>query len=141
VPLRLQSSVVNIASRAAGYGIPGVSIDGMDVLAVQAAATDAFARARNGDGPTLVEARTYRYMPNTSNDDDTRYRERSEVERWRQQDPVARLRARLIDDRIVDDDAVLALEAEVEAEVAEATGWAEAEPDAAPEYALEHTWA
>jgi 2-oxoisovalerate dehydrogenase E1 component alpha subunit len=141
VPLRLESSVIDISSRAAGYGIPGQSIDGMDVLAVESAASEAIARARNGDGPTFLEARTYRYMPNTSNDDDTRYRERAEVEQWRRQDPVTRFRARLLEDGVLDEQAASALEAEVADEVAEAAAWAEAEPDAAPEHALQHTWA
>jgi len=141
VPLRLESSVTNISSRAAGYGIPGVSVDGMDVLAVHAAAAEGFSRARGGDGPTFIEARTYRYMPNTSNDDDTRYRDREEVERWRQQDPVAQFRARLLADGALDEAAATALEAELAEEVADAVAWAEAEPDAEPEHALQHTWA
>src|SRR5262249_23079776 len=95
VPLRLESSVQDLSSRAAGYGMPGCSVDGMDLDAVYAAARAAVDRARSGDGPSLIEARTYRYMPNTSNDDDTRYRERAEVERWRERDPIALLRARL----------------------------------------------
>src|SRR5207237_6560004 len=91
VPLRLESSVPSLAVRAASYGMPGVSVDGMDLLAVYPAARDAVRRARAGEGPSLVEARAYRYMPNTSNDDDTRYRSREEVAEWRTRDPVARL--------------------------------------------------
>src|SRR6185436_18454350 len=95
VPLRLESSVTDLSSRAAGYGMPGVSVDGMDLAGVYVAAKAAVDRARAGDGPSLIEARTYRYMPNTSNDDDTRYRERSEVEHWRTRDPIAVVRAQL----------------------------------------------
>jgi 2-oxoisovalerate dehydrogenase E1 component alpha subunit len=141
VPLRLESSVTNISSRAQGYGIPGESIDGMDVLAVQAAAAAAIDRARRGEGPTFIEARTYRYMPNTSNDDDTRYRERSEVEQWRAQDPVLRFRQHLLSTLVLSEADAAKLDSEVAEEVAEATAWAEAEPEAAPEHALQHTWA
>src|SRR5947208_3886275 len=92
VPLRLESSVADLSVRAASYGMPGVSVDGMDLAAVYNAAAAAVERARSGDGPSLIEARAYRYMPNTSNDDDTRYRSREEVESWRQRDPIVRLR-------------------------------------------------
>ena len=96
VPLRLESSVADLSLRAAGYGMPGVSVDGMDLLAVYPAARAAVERARAGEGPSLIEARAYRYMPNTSNDDDTRYRSREEVETWRKRDPIARLRSHLL---------------------------------------------
>jgi 2-oxoisovalerate dehydrogenase E1 component subunit alpha len=135
VPLRLESSVTNLSLRAAGYGMPGVSVDGMDLLAVYPAARDAVARARGGDGPSLIEARAYRYMPNTSNDDDTRYRSREEVDEWRARDPIPRLRARL---PAADADRI---EQEVAESVAEAAAWAESEADAPPESVLEHTWA
>ena len=138
VPLRLESSVTDLSIRAAGYGMPGVSVDGMDLAAVYAAAKSAVDRARSGAGPSLVEARTYRYMPNTSNDDDTRYRERSEVEQWRQRDPVALLRHTLARTRAVGLDE---MEQQIADEVAEAAVWAEAQPDAPPLEALRHTWA
>jgi 2-oxoisovalerate dehydrogenase E1 component alpha subunit len=140
VPLRLESSVQDLSTRAAGYGMPGTSIDGMDVLAVYDAASTAVQRARAGDGPSLIEARTYRYMPNTSNDDDTRYRSREEVEAARQRDPIARLRAHLLATDVPDAD-LIALESQVSQEVAEAAAWAEAQPDAAPAGVLDHTWA
>jgi 2-oxoisovalerate dehydrogenase E1 component alpha subunit len=135
VPLRLESSVTDLSSRAAGYGMPGVSVDGMDLGAVYAAAKTAVDRARTGAGPSLIEARTYRYMPNTSNDDDTRYRERDEVEGWRRRDPLGLLRARL------DEQVAVEIEQQVAGEVAEAAAWAEAQPDAEPLAALRHTWA
>jgi pyruvate dehydrogenase E1 component alpha subunit len=78
-------------------------------------------------------------MPNTSNDDDTRYRERAEVEKWRGRDPIALLRQHLA--RTVADEELTALEQSIASEVAEAAAWAEAEPDAAPLEALRHTWA
>jgi 2-oxoisovalerate dehydrogenase E1 component alpha subunit len=139
VPLRLESSVQDLSTRAAGYGMPGTSIDGMDVLAVYGAASTAVQRARAGDGPSLIEARAYRYMPNTSNDDDTRYRSREEVEAARQRDPIARLRAHLVGTDVPDADLVR-LETQVSQDIAEAAAWAEAQPDAAPDDVLDHTW-
>jgi 2-oxoisovalerate dehydrogenase E1 component alpha subunit len=141
VPLRLESSVVDLSLRAPGYGLPGVSVDGMDLLAVYGAAETAIARARAGDGPTLIEARAYRYMPNTSNDDDTRYRSREEVAEWRRRDPIPRLRAHLLESGALTEKTATALESEIAAQVAEAAEWAEGQPDGQPEDVLLHTWA
>jgi 2-oxoisovalerate dehydrogenase E1 component alpha subunit len=141
VPLRLESSVADLSLRAAGYGMPGQSVDGMDLVAVTAVARNAIARARAGEGPSLIEARAYRYMPNTSNDDDTRYRSRKEVEDWRKRDPIVRLRAHLIESGELGESDATALEARAADEVAEAAEWAEAQPDARPEDVLLHTWA
>jgi 2-oxoisovalerate dehydrogenase E1 component alpha subunit len=141
VPLRLESSVSNLSLRAAGYGMPGVSVDGMDLLEVHAAAVTAVERARQSQGPSLIEARTYRYMPNTSNDDDTRYRERSEVEHWRDKDPIRRLREHLLASGAAGEDTLGDLERSVATDIEDAVAWAEAQPDAEPEHVLEHTWA
>ena len=91
-PARLQSHAT-IAQRGQGYGIPGIQVDGNDVLAVLAATRLALARAYAGRGPTLIEAVTYRMGPHTTSDDPTRYRTRAEEEEWRVKDPLARLRA------------------------------------------------
>jgi TPP-dependent pyruvate/acetoin dehydrogenase alpha subunit len=80
-------------------------------------------------------------MPNTSNDDDTRYRSREEVNEWRQRDPIPRLRGFLLQQGALSDAAAAALEREVAEEVAEAAAWAEAQPDAEPLAVLQHTWA
>jgi 2-oxoisovalerate dehydrogenase E1 component alpha subunit len=141
VPLRLESSVADLSVRAASYGMPGISVDGMDLPAVYSAAAAAVERARSGEGPSVIEARAYRYMPNTSNDDDTRYRSRAEVETWRKRDPIGRVRELLVDSGVLAEDAATALEQQVTEEVAEAAAWAEAQPDAPPEDALLHTWA
>jgi 2-oxoisovalerate dehydrogenase E1 component alpha subunit len=141
VPLALQSAVPTIAHRAAAYGIPGVSVDGMDLLAVYRAAAAAVARARSGAGPSLIEARVYRYLPNTSNDDDTRYRSRSEVAEWRAHDPVPRCRTALLAAGILTETQAAAIEAEVITTVDDAATWAETIPDPAPEDALRHTYA
>ena len=90
-PVRLQSRLP-LAQRAAGYGIPGITVDGNDVLAVLAVTRWALARARAGEGPTLIEAVTYRMGPHTTSDDPTRYRDRAEVDGWRARDPIERVR-------------------------------------------------
>jgi pyruvate dehydrogenase E1 component alpha subunit len=101
-PVRLQSHA-SIAQRGQGYGIPGVQVDGNDVLAVLAATRLALARAYAGQGPTLIEAVTYRMGPHTTSDDPTRYRSRAEEEEWRAKDPLVRLRALLHREGVADD--------------------------------------
>ena len=81
--------------RAAGFGFPGVRVDGNDVLAVHAVTTAALDRARSGNGPTLIEAYTYRMGAHTTSDDPTKYRLADELEHWRLKDPIERVRAYL----------------------------------------------
>jgi 2-oxoisovalerate dehydrogenase E1 component alpha subunit len=90
VPKERQSRIP-LYRRASGFGFPGVQVDGNDVLAVHAVTTAALQRARRGDGPTLIEAVTYRMGPHTTSDDPGRYRPEAEVEHWRLLDPIARL--------------------------------------------------
>src|SRR5690348_6515149 len=94
VPMRSQVSG-RIADRAAGYGFPGVRVDGTDVLTVYAVVRTAADRARRGDGPYLVESLTYRIQAHTTSDDPTRYRTDADVEPWRAKDPIAKAAARL----------------------------------------------
>ncbi|GAA0930742.1 thiamine pyrophosphate-dependent dehydrogenase E1 component subunit alpha [Pseudonocardia zijingensis] len=95
VPLARQTAAESLAAKGAGYGVPGVQVDGNDLAALTVVLTEAVARARRGDGPTLVEADTYRIEPHTNADDPSRYRSEDEVERWRPRDPLLRLRAHL----------------------------------------------
>ena len=97
VPLAKQMAVDSVASRAEGYGMPGIAIDGSDVAAVYEATSEAAARARRGDGPTVVEAMVERYLPHTSDDDDSLYRPGPELEEARKRDPLPLLRQRLVD--------------------------------------------
>jgi TPP-dependent pyruvate/acetoin dehydrogenase alpha subunit len=92
--IALTTKIENIAERAAGYGIPGVIVDGMDGLAVYEAASSAVTRARSGAGPTLIEAKTYRYMGH-SRGDPGKYRTEDELASWQARDPIPRLRAHL----------------------------------------------
>jgi 2-oxoisovalerate dehydrogenase E1 component alpha subunit len=101
-PARLQSHA-SIARRGQGYGIPGIEVDGNDVLAVLAATRLALGRAYAGRGPTLIEAVTYRMGPHTTSDDPTRYRTRTEEEEWRAKDPLRRLGALLHGEGLADD--------------------------------------
>jgi len=93
-----------LAQKAHAYGIPGIQVDGNDVFAVWAAATEGLERARSGGGPTLIEAVTYRIGDHTTADDATRYRSEEEVASWQARDPIARLR-RYLDARGLWDDA------------------------------------
>jgi 2-oxoisovalerate dehydrogenase E1 component alpha subunit len=95
VPLRRQFAGASLADRAAGYGMPGIRVDGNDVLACYAVMADAAERARRGAGPTFIEAVTYRMGPHTTSDDPTRYRDDDEVARWRARDPLDRYRTYL----------------------------------------------
>src|SRR5260370_7923622 len=113
----------------------------MDFPAVHGAAVVAVTRARAGEGPSLIEARTYRYMPNTSNDDDTRYRSREEVETWRKRDPLGRVRGLLLESGELTEEVATALEHAVAEEVAQAAAWAEAPPTPLPQAPLLHTYA
>jgi 2-oxoisovalerate dehydrogenase E1 component alpha subunit len=95
VPLARQSAAESLAAKGAGYGVPAVRVDGNDLAALTVVLTEAVARARRGEGPTLVEADTYRIQAHTNADDPSRYRSDAEVDQWRPRDPLLRLRAHL----------------------------------------------
>ena len=126
-------AVRDVASRAEGYGMPGVVVDGSDVLACYAAMRTARDRAIAGDGPTLIECKTYRFLPHTSDDDDKSYRSRQEVDEHRHSDPLDRSAAYLLEHQIADQAALDAMRAEVttEVEAAITTAWDAADPDPA----------
>ncbi|HET7929250.1 MAG TPA: pyruvate dehydrogenase (acetyl-transferring) E1 component subunit alpha [Actinomycetota bacterium] len=110
--------VAPIAARAAGYGMPGVRVDGNDVLAVYAVTRDAVERARAGEGPTLIEAITYRIGSHSTADDAARYRDEGEVTAWRERDPIDRYRTHLLNAGTIDDGFVRACDEDTEAWVA-----------------------
>lgn len=113
VPLRKQTAG-SIADRAAGYGFPGVRIDGNDVLTVYALVRAAAKRARAGGGPTLIEAVTYRMGAHTSADDPTRYRPAADLDHWGKRDPITRFQAELRERGCLDDDQQAATVREAE---------------------------
>ena len=141
VPFQYAAGNPDVASRAAGYGIAGVQLDGNDVVAVASAAGEAVARARSGDGPTLLESRTYRTRPHAEGMGDYTYRTREEVARWRERCPIRRYRAALIESGQAGAAELDTIDAEVNAtvlaasEVAEKAPWPEARDAAAHVYA------
>lgn len=137
-----QMAIEDVADRAAGYGFPGVVVDGNDLLAVYAVTREAVERARAGEGPTLIEAKTYRIVPHSSDDDDRLYRSREEVEPWRtDRDPILRFRTYLLEHRVISEKDLDQIESEIMAQVNDATEYAEKAPFAPPEYALERVYA
>ena len=117
VAQKKQMAVENVADRAVGYGMAGAVVDGMDVLACYAAMREAVRRARAGEGPTLLEAKTYRFFPHTSDDDDRTYRSREEVEEAKHHDPLIEFGLYLIDRGLIDEPGIEDMRAEVKEEV------------------------
>jgi pyruvate dehydrogenase E1 component alpha subunit/2-oxoisovalerate dehydrogenase E1 component alpha subunit len=118
VPTRRQTRSATLAVKAAGYGIPGVRVDGNDALAVYTRCHDAVRRARGGGGPTFIEAVTYRMGAHSTSDDPTRYRDPAEVEPWTHRDPLARLQRYLHDTGLLVESAQDALRQRLQAEIA-----------------------
>ncbi|HKC20834.1 MAG TPA: thiamine pyrophosphate-dependent dehydrogenase E1 component subunit alpha [Candidatus Dormibacteraeota bacterium] len=141
VPIRLQMANPNVAERAAGYGIAGVTVDGTDVPACYTTAREAVARARRGDGPTLIDAKIWRINSHTSEDNQTKYRSKEEMEEAARHDPIARFVEWLIDRRWITSESAAALQAECDREASEAADWAEQQPDPLPEDALKNVFA
>ncbi|WP_051074266.1 thiamine pyrophosphate-dependent dehydrogenase E1 component subunit alpha [Effusibacillus pohliae] len=141
VPLSKQLGCENVADRAIGYGFPGVIVDGNDVLEVYRVFKQARERAIKGEGPTLIEAKTYRLVPHSSDDDDRSYRTREEVEEAKKHDPILKFRNYLMAEGILTDELVNEYETRVMKEVNEATEAAEKAPYAEPESALLHVYA
>ena len=128
-----------VAQRAQGYGMPGVVVDGNNVLQVYGAMAAAVERARAGEGPSLIEAKTYRYYAHTSDDDDKLYRSREEVELWRRKDPIPNFRQYLVEQRILTEAREREIDEETTSEIAEAVKATEAAPD--PMDPLSHVYA
>ena len=140
VPISKQMAVRSVAERAPGYGMPGVSVDGTDTLAVYRAVKEAAGRARAGGGPALIESNVVRLTPHSSDDDDRRYRPESEREEVRRQDPIARFGKCLRDSGVLDDASESSIRERVKATVDEALAYAEQAPGPAPETALDHVY-
>lgn len=126
--ISLAMRITDVAARAAAYGIPGKIADGMDVRTVYRVASQAIRRARRGQGPTLLEFKTYRFMGH-SRGDPGGYRSQQEVESWRTRDPIALARAALIDEYGVEASFLDSLESESQAEVEAAVDFALASPE------------
>ena len=127
-PQEKQMANPDVAARAAGYGLPGVIVDGFDPIAVYQTVRAARDLAASGGGPTLVEAKCYRFLSHTTDDDDRTYRSREEVEAQRKLDPLPRFERRLLDAGTITEQALAELRAEVTATVNATTDAVEQEP-------------
>jgi TPP-dependent pyruvate/acetoin dehydrogenase alpha subunit len=143
IPREHQTRSRTLAQKALAYGIPGLQVDGNDPLAVYVATREAAERARRGDGPSLIECVTYRLSVHTTADDPGRYRDDSEVERWRKRDPIPRFQRYLRQRELLDDEALEALEAEISEQLEQA--WEQTQQEMQrlgdPRHLFEHVYA
>ncbi|GIV68730.1 pyruvate dehydrogenase (acetyl-transferring) E1 component subunit alpha [Caldilinea sp.] len=134
------SKVEKLSDRACAYGIPGVTVDGNDLLAVYCATKEAVERARSGGGPTLIEAQTYRWKGH-SKSDKQRYRTKEEVKAWQERDPIARLAQKMLEASLLTENDLQQLQADVDAEIAAAIEFAKASPEPDPATIFEGVYA
>jgi TPP-dependent pyruvate/acetoin dehydrogenase alpha subunit len=135
VPAACAMAIQDISIRAAGYGFPGITVDGNDVLAVYEATQTAISRARKGEGPTLIECKTYRWLGHSINDP-ALYRSAEEVESWKQKCPIKRFEGTLRGKGLLDDPKIKEVYRTVNEEIEESIRFAEASPQPVPEDAL-----
>ena len=133
-------NIENIADRAAAYGMPGVIVDGNDADAVYEAVAQAAQRARAGEGPTLIECKTYRHYTHFTGEPDT-YRPKAEVEAWKAKDPIRAYHSQLLAEGVLDEAGLNAIRQSVEREVADAVTFAQNSPRPRPESALDDIYA
>lgn len=117
VPLSRQMNCETVAQRAVAYGMPGIRVDGNDVLAVYVATKEAVERARKGEGPTLIEGLTYRYTPHTTADDPNRYRSEAEAKTWMEREPLIRFKKYLLKNGMATEADFQKMEEEIEAQI------------------------
>ncbi len=141
VPRRRQTAAPTLAQKAVGFGFPGIQVYGNDVLAVYGVVREALDRARDGGGPVLVEALTYRFGPHTTADDPTQYRSQEEVERMQPFDPLLRLRSYLAARGLWSPEQEQEIVAAAQAEVDRAVAETYAQPDPDPADIFDHTYA
>jgi len=141
VPFKYATRNQNVSERGASYGIPGVAVDGNDVLAVHAAAGEATARARSGKGPTLIECRTYRTRPHAEGMGDGGYRTQQEIDDWKERDPIKLFKNRILAAQFSSEDELNHIDQQVAAEIAEALEFAVNSPWPDPRTATHHIYA
>ncbi len=127
-PFEFTVAGASVANRAAGYDMPGVSVDGQDVLEMHEVAAEAVARARNGDGPTLIEAQTYRYQGHFGADDPLGYRTQEEEDYYEARDCLVRLEAHIVDGDFATESELRAIDEECQQAVTDATNFADESP-------------
>jgi TPP-dependent pyruvate/acetoin dehydrogenase alpha subunit len=125
VPRAHQTAAKTLAQKALGAGIPGIQVDGNDVLAVYVAAREAVERARAGGGPTMVENVTYRLSLHTTADDPSVYRDEEEVKKWEKREPIPRFQKYLVGKGLLSEETIASLEEEIKAEIQQAVDRAE----------------
>jgi 2-oxoisovalerate dehydrogenase E1 component alpha subunit len=140
VPHSKEVPVPDVATKASGYGMPGVVVDGNDIFAVYAAARAAMERARSGGGPTLLECKTYRLRPHSNSDDDSKYRSPEEVAAWRMRDPITLLEQYVVQHGLQTPDEIAAARAAIRQEINAATVAAEQVPDPPVETLYDHLY-
>ena len=131
----------DVAARAAGYGIPGIIVDGNDIFAVNQAALRAVQRAREGLGPTLIECKTFRWRAHTERKGQPDFRTKDEIEAWKKKDPIARLRAQLQEQQQLSEADWHAMTVAVQSDIEDAVAFAEASPFPSPEQATDDVFA
>ncbi|MFQ6012962.1 MAG: pyruvate dehydrogenase (acetyl-transferring) E1 component subunit alpha [Thermoplasmata archaeon] len=141
VPFASQTGTPEIAIKAQAYGFDGLRVDGNDVLAMYRATKDALDKARAGEGPTLIEAVTYRMGPHTTSDDPTRYRDEAEVEKWRKRDPIVRFQRYLRAKGIWNEEMEVEVRQDAEAQVDKAVVRAEEHAPPPPESLFDDVYA
>ncbi len=132
--------IANIADRAHAYGIPGVTVDGNDVIAVYEAVAEAVARAKKGEGPTLVETKTYRYHGHYEGDP-CNYQSEEEITEWKKKDPIVRFKKKLMEMDVLTEDEAINIEQEIKREIDEAVKFAEESPFPDPIETLDDVFA
>ncbi len=137
VPVEKQMPVANVADRGEAYGMPGVMYDGNEIMESYNVAQEAISRVRRGEGPILLEAKTYRPTPHSSDDDDRSYRSREEVELWKKRDPIMRSEQTLRERGLLDDALAERILARCVNQVDDATEYAQRAPYPRPEEALQ----
>ena len=140
VPFSYSAGNPRVAQRGASYGMPGVEVDGNDIVAVARAAGEAVQRARSGGGPTLIECKTYRTRPHAEGMGDYTYRTKEEVAGWRERCPIKRLRTSLVAEKAATPSELDAIDAEIQAEITAATAAAEQAPQPEGATATRHVY-
>lgn len=140
-PIRDYCRLTDIADRAKGYGIPGMSVDGNDAIAVAEVAREAIEKCRKGEGPILIVGNTYRTVGHHMGDPGTSYRSKEEIEEWKKKDPIKRLRRQMVQNKMATDAELDEIENNVLRELDEAVKFAQESPEPAPEEALEDIYA
>lgn len=139
VPLRESTSIPDIGLRGTAYGIPGYTVDGNDVFAIDEAVSKAIERAKSGEGPTLIECKTYRWLGHWTGDPQI-YRTREEVDEWKKKCPIKRLREYMLKNKILDDAEIDRIDKDVKMKVDEAAEFALKSPEPDPATVMEDVY-